>query len=98
VELRLGTYRLAFRRSVPSRSHLEIWLCGLGALPILCTLAAYFVLFVIDRDRLQSEEFVPRQHELAIIERKSGSPIPSDTDVSIDPLQIEFNQSERGDE
>jgi hypothetical protein len=54
------------------------------ALPPFTVLVAYFVYFFVDRDRLQSEEFVLRQKELAIIERKEHAPIVYDQIVEDD--------------
>lgn len=45
---------------------------GLAALPLLVTLAVGVLFAVKHPDRLQSEEFVIRQQELTMIERKGG--------------------------
>jgi hypothetical protein len=44
----------------------------LGALPIIASLVAYFLYFFLDRDRLQSEEFVIKQRALQIVYRKGA--------------------------
>lgn len=39
---------------------------ALGGLPILASLAAYFLYFFLDRGRLQSEEFILRERALQL--------------------------------
>ncbi len=66
----------------------------LGALPIVGSIVAYFLFFCLDRDRLQSEEFILKQRELSIIERKGRPPIAIDMNETEDiPLvDIELQQ------
>ena len=52
---------------------LKYGFAGLGALPILASLVAYFLYFLLDRDRLQSEEFVLKQREQTLIYRKGAN-------------------------
>ena len=59
-------------------------LVGLGALPLICLVIACCVLLFLDRDRLQSEAFVLRQKELAILERKSNGSTSLEADDFID--------------
>jgi hypothetical protein len=51
---------------------LKYALVVLGALPIIASLVAYFLYFFLDRDRLQSEEFVIKQRALQIVYRKGA--------------------------
>ena len=46
----------------------------LGALPIIASLVAYFLYFFLDRDRLQSEEFVLKQRALQIVTGREPAP------------------------
>jgi hypothetical protein len=59
---------------------------GLAALPELVALAIGVGFAFVNPNRLQSEEFVIRQQELIMIEKKGGHVIPSD--------QIEVDQSD----
>ncbi len=63
---------------------LKYGFAGLGGLPIVASLLAYFLFFLLDRDRLQSEEFVIKQRELSIIERKGLPPVPFDREETED--------------
>jgi hypothetical protein len=63
---------------------LKYGLAGLGALPIVASIVAYFLHFFLDRDRLQSEEFVLKQRELSIIERKGRPPMLLDREETED--------------
>ena len=65
---------------------------GLGGLPIVAALVAYFLYFLLDRDRLQSEEFVLKQRELSIIERKGLPPVPFDREEAEDIQIIEATE------
>ena len=77
---------------------LKCGFAGLGCLPIVASLAAYFLYFVLDRDRLQSEEFVLKQRELSIIERKGLPPVPFDGEETEDIQMIEASEKPpRGD-
>ncbi len=71
---------------------LRYGLAVLGALPILCTLACYLYWMLHQPDRLQSEEFITRQEELRIIERKSGPPIPAAQSDPVDRTQMLQNR------
>lgn len=51
---------------------------GLAALPLLVTLSVGVFFAVKHPDRLQSEEFVIRQQELTMIEKKGGLLLPLD--------------------
>ena len=68
---------------------LKYGFAGLGGLPIVASLVAYFLFLVLDRDRLQSEEFVLKQRELSIIERKGLPPIPFDGEETDDVQMID---------
>jgi len=68
---------------------------ALAALPIVCSVIAYFLYFFFDRNRLQSEEFINRQRELSIIERKGGPPMPLDMDETEDIQIIDANPKEK---
>ena len=57
-------------------------LVALSALPSFLAMGAATYLLLNDRDRLQSEEFVLRQLELKITERKGLPPSTSDIDVA----------------
>jgi hypothetical protein len=46
---------------------------GLDALPIVAFLVACFLLFFLDTDRLQSEEFVPKERALELKYRQGSS-------------------------
>jgi hypothetical protein len=72
---------------------LKYGLVGLGALPIVASIVAYFLYFFLDRDRLQSEEFVLKQRELSIIERKGRPPIPLDAEETEDVQLIETTEN-----
>jgi hypothetical protein len=71
---------------------LKYGLVGLGALPIVASIVAYFLYFFLDRDRLQSEEFVLKQRELSIIERKGRPPMPLDREETEDVLMIDTTE------
>ena len=71
---------------------LKYGLVGLGALPIVASIVAYFLYFFLDRDRLQSEEFVLKQRELSIIERKGRPPMPLDREETEDVLMIDATE------
>ena len=48
-------------------------LLGLGAVPVLASIVAYFILLFRDPDRLQSEEYRIRQRALQILYRRGHS-------------------------
>ncbi|MFY9970383.1 MAG: hypothetical protein WBQ45_25140 [Roseiarcus sp.] len=52
---------------------LKYGFAGLGALPIVAALVAYFLYFFLDRDRLQSEEFVLKERALQLKYRQEAS-------------------------
>jgi hypothetical protein len=52
---------------------LKYCFAGLGALPIVASLVAYFLYFFLDRDRLQSEEFVLKERALQLKYRQEAS-------------------------
>jgi hypothetical protein len=58
---------------------------GLAALPLLMTMAIGVFFAFRNPDRLQSEEFVIRQQELTMIEKKGGYLLP--------PSQVEMDQT-----
>jgi hypothetical protein len=68
---------------------------ALGALPIIGSIVAYFLYFFLDRDRLQSEEFILKQRELSIIERKGKPPMPLDIDVTEDTQLIDVDAKDK---
>ena len=74
---------------------LHYGLAGLGSLPILLMLVAYVYFMFRQPDRLQSEEFVLRQQEISIIERKAGPPIFTEVDKPVEHSRLS-NQIERG--
>jgi hypothetical protein len=45
----------------------------LGGLPILASILAYFLYFFLDRDRLQSEEFILKERALQLRYRKGAN-------------------------
>ncbi|MBV9287088.1 MAG: hypothetical protein JO288_04570 [Hyphomicrobiales bacterium] len=51
---------------------------GLGALPMIGSLVAYFLYFFLDRDRLQSEEFILKERALQLMYRQHASAEPVD--------------------
>ena len=51
----------------------------LGGLPIVASIVAYFLYFFLDRDRLQSEEFVLKERALQLRYRKGASAEVVDT-------------------
>ncbi len=55
-------------------------LVALGSLPVLTLTTAHLYFMLRDPGRLQSEEFVPRQQQLTITERKGMPPL------SVDPV------------
>ena len=57
-------------------------LAGLGSLPVGVGLFSYIYFMLRAPNRLQSEEFVLRQQELTIIERKQAPPISLNTDLA----------------
>ncbi len=65
---------------------LHYGLAVVGILPIIAAVATHVYFVFADTDRLQSEEFVLRQQELTIIERKSGPSISLDAEPSDDPV------------
>ncbi len=77
---------------------LRYGLAGLGTLPIILTLAAYIYFMFRNPDRLQSEEFVLRQQELTIIERKSGPPISLDGEAADGAITTIENKTARPQE
>jgi phosphate/sulfate permease len=71
---------------------------GLGALPIIASLVAYFLYFFLDRDRLQSEEFVLRERQLQLKYRqKTGAEIvdPAKEIVRTENLPGGFGHGDR---
>ena len=68
-------------------------LASLGAVPILASVVAYFLYLAFDRDRLQSEEFILRQHALKMVYRKGADPRADDESreiIRIDDLSGVF--------
>ena len=59
---------------------------GLGSLPVAVGLAAYTYFMLKDPNRLQSDDFVLRQQELTIVERKHAPPFPLNLDLTDEPL------------
>ena len=45
----------------------------LGGLPILASIVAYFLYFFLDRDRLQSEEFILKERALQLRYRRGAN-------------------------
>ena len=72
---------------------------ALGALPILSAILTYFILLFRDPDRLQSEEFILRQQELSMVERKGegSARIPKDVVVSEASLPAQTSGPSPGD-
>ncbi len=52
---------------------LKYGFAGLGSLPIIASLVAYFLYFFLDRDRLQSEEFILKVRQLQLRYRRKAS-------------------------
>jgi|GEM_PF-5909240 hypothetical protein len=76
---------------------LKYGFAALGALPVIGTVAAYFLCFFLDRDRLQSEEFILKQRELSIIERKGMPPVPIDANETEDIPMIDNAKASKGE-
>jgi hypothetical protein len=53
---------------------LKYCFAGLGGLPLLASILAYFLYFFLDRDRLQSEEFVLKERALQLRYRQGANP------------------------
>jgi len=53
---------------------LKYGFAGPGGLPILASVVAYFLYFFLDRSRLQSEEFLLKEHALQLRYRQKGGP------------------------
>lgn len=68
-------------------------LVALGALPVLTLIAAYLYFMLRDPDRLQSEEFVLRQQELTVTERK-GLPTVTHEPRDVDEAGSEIVSTE----
>ena len=51
---------------------LKYGFAGLGGLPILASVVAYFLYFFLDRSRLQSEEFLLKERALQLRYRQKG--------------------------
>lgn len=77
---------------------LKYVLVGLGAIPFIGLAVAYFILLFLDRDRLQSEAFVLRQQELAIIERKTGHLASLQADDLVERLPLERRTREEDEQ
>lgn len=63
-----------------------------GALPVLTLVGAYLYFMLRDPDRLQSEEFITRQQELLLLERKGLPPVSRDSDLSEDISATSSNE------
>jgi len=74
---------------------LKYGLVGLGALPLVASIVAYFLYFFLDRDRLQSEEFVLKQREISIIERKGRPPLMLNGEATEDVQMIDTTEKTR---
>jgi len=72
---------------------LRYGLVALGALPVLPLIAAYLYFMLRDPDRLQSEEFVLRQQELTVTERK-GLPTVTHEPRDVDEAASEIVSAE----
>jgi len=60
----------------------QLALIGLAGGSISLTFLAYFVTLIREPGRLQSEEFVLRQLELFLLERKNHSSVPVDSNLT----------------
>lgn len=54
-------------------SFLKYFFTALGSLPIFGTVIAYFIYMFRDPDRLQSEEYLLRQHAIQILYKKDAT-------------------------
>lgn len=61
---------------VPFFESLQTWLFGLAALPVVTAIVGFFFLLVVDRDKLQSEEYQLRKQTLEFMQQK-GQALPS---------------------
>lgn len=57
---------------------------ALAALPVLLLAMGFTYFMLRDPNRLQSEEFVTRQHELLLLARKARPPVPARSELSSD--------------
>ena len=70
----------------------------LGRLPILASIAAYFLYFFLDRDRLQSEEFVLKERALQLRYRQGTDAEIVDAareSVQMEKLASSFDRRDR---
>lgn len=77
---------------------LRYGLAGLGGLPIAASLVAYFLYFFIDRDRLQSEEFILKERALQLRYRQgTDSEIvdPTRETIQMEKLPSSFDRKDR---
>ncbi len=88
LPLLLGTAIL-----IPSEL-VRLTLIGIAGGSIFLVFAAYFITLFREPDRLQSEEYMLRQLELFILERKSQASIQVDTDISTDLLTAAPSEGE----
>jgi hypothetical protein len=61
----------------------------LGGLPVLASILAYFLYFFLDRDRLQSEEFILKERALQLRYRKgAGTEVVDATHETIEMEKV----------
>jgi len=70
----------------------------LSGLPVLASILAYFLYFFLDRDRLQSEEFILKERALQLRYRKGASTEVVDAPGEIVRTEDLPSGFERGDE
>lgn len=69
---------------------------ALGALPVLVTPISYFIFMFRDLDRLQSEEYLLRQHALEILYKKDAT--SEIVDIVREMPRLEIEKRAREDE
>ncbi|HMK90881.1 MAG TPA: hypothetical protein VK446_14765 [Methylocystis sp.] len=79
-----------FRDDAP----LKYFFSGMGSLPVFGTLIAYFIYMFRDPDRLQSEEYLLRQHAIQILYKKDATTEIVDIVNEAPRLQIEKRAQE----
>ena len=71
---------------VPFLASIQAWLFGLASLPVVAAILGFFFLLVVDRDKLQSEEYQLRKKTLEYMQQKGQAlPIPINEDELISP-------------
>jgi hypothetical protein len=77
---------------------LEYEFSALGALPIIGSIVAYLLYLFLDRDRLQSEEFVLTERALQFRDRQGANAEIADAThetIQMEKLPSSFNRRDR---